>query len=108
MPMGQPSLAMEYVQLMPANTPRGLGELVRVSVRDAARNARQPVLQYEADVELTQVLPELGLMYLEDAAGTRFAVDQDTERDIELMPGETYRALVNAEGYALKVSRLQR
>lgn len=90
---------------MPGNTPRGLGELVRVSVRDVARNARQPVAQYETDVELVQLLPELGLMYLKDSTGERFVVDQDTERECELLPGVTYRALVNAEGYALKVSR---
>lgn len=92
-------------QLVPDDTPRGLVELVRISVRDATRNARQPVAQREADVELVHVLPELGLMYLEDSAGTRFAVDQDTERDSELLPGVTCRAVVNTEGYALKVSR---
>ena len=93
--------------LMPAATPRGLGELVRVSVRDAARNARQPVAEYETEVELVEILPELGLSYLQDAAGTRFAADQDTRCDSALLPGVSYRALVNEEGYALKVWRLR-
>jgi hypothetical protein len=98
--------AVHQPVLVRESTPLGLGELVRISVRDAARNARQPVATFEADVQLVEVLPELGLHYVQDARGTRFAVDQDTERDTELLPGAHYRALVNAEGYALKVSRL--
>jgi hypothetical protein len=98
--------AVHQPVLVRESTPLGLGELVRISVRDAARNARQPVATFEADVQLVEVLPELGLHYVQDARGTRFAVDQDTERDTELLPGANYRALVNAEGYALKVSRL--
>lgn len=103
--MVRSSSAAEYAFLMPGTTPLGLGELARVSVRDAARNARQPVATYETDVQVVEMLPELQLLYVQDSQGTRFAVDQDTERDAELLPGPTYRALVNAEGYALRISR---
>jgi hypothetical protein len=91
---------------MPGTTPLGLGELARVSVRDAARNARQPVATYETDVQLVEMLPELQLLYVQDSRGRRFAVDQDTERHGDLSPLATYRALVNAEGYVLRISRL--
>jgi len=100
------SSTAEYTYLMPGTTPLGLGELTRVSVRDAARNARQPVATYETDVQLVEILPELQLSYVQDLHGTRFAVDQDTEFHTELRAGVTYRALVNAEGYALRISRL--
>jgi len=52
------------------------------------------------------MLPELQLLYVQNSHGTRFAVDQDTELQADLLPGATYRALVNAEGYALRISRL--
>lgn len=104
--MVRPSFAAEYAFLMPGTTPLGLGELARVSVRDAARNARLPVATYETDVQVVEMLPELQLLYVQNCHGTRFAVDQDTELQVELLPGPTYRALVNAEGYALKISRL--
>lgn len=104
--MVRSSSAAEYAFLMPGTTPLGLGELARVSVRDAARNARQPVATYETDVQVVEMLPELQLLYVQNSHGTRFAVDQDTELQAELLPGATYRALVNAEGYALRISRL--
>lgn len=103
--MVRSSSAAETAFLMPRTTPLGLGELVRVSVRDAARNARQPVVTSETDVEVVEMLPELGLLYVQNSDGTRFAVDQDTEHHADLLPGVTYRALVNAEGYALRVWR---
>jgi hypothetical protein len=103
--MARSSSAVQYATLVPGTTPLGLGELARVSVRDAARNARQPVATYETDVQVVELLPELELRYVQDSRGTRFAVDRDTELDADLLPGVTYRALVNAEGYALRVSR---
>lgn len=96
---------MELTLLMPGTTPLGLGELARVSVRDAARNARRPVATFETNVQVVEMLPELDLLYVQDSRGTRFAVDQDTEGRADLMPGVIYSALVNAEGYALRVSR---
>lgn len=99
------STAGEFALLMPDSTPLGLGEMARVSVRDAARNARQPVATYETNVQVVQFLPELQLLYVQDSTGRRFAVDQDTERT-DLLPGVTYRAVVNEEGYALRLSRL--
>lgn len=103
-----PSLSVtdDAALLMPEPVLPRVGDPVRVSVRDAARNTRQPVATYETDVQLVESLPELGLLYVQDSRGTRYAVDQDTERPVELSPGVAYRALVNAEGYALKVLRL--
>ena len=77
----------------------------RVSVRDASKNTRQPVAAHQADVQLAPelALPELGLQYMHDPKGARYLVDSETERDLELVSGVTYQALVNAEGYVLKI-----
>ncbi len=104
--MVDPSSAADFAFLMPRTAPLGLGELARISVRDAARNARQPVATYETEVQVVEMLPELQLLYVQDSRGTRFSVDQDTTLHTELLPGVTYRALVNAEGYALRISRV--
>ena len=102
----QSSLSETSVFLMPGTTLLGLGELGRVSVRDAARNSRRPVATYETDVRVVEMLPELQLIYVQDPRGTRFAVDRDTTRDGDLLPGVTYHALVNEEGYALRISSM--
>lgn len=82
----------------------GLGELKRIAVRDAARNERQPVAVFDARVQLADLIPELGLAYVQDVgSGARYAVDRDTSRQDELLPGRTYPATVNAEGYVLRI-----
>lgn len=81
-------------------------DVARVSVRDAARNLQQQVPQYETNVQVVENLPELGVTYVQNTVGTRFAVDNDTEGHEDLVPGLRYRALVTALGHALKVTRL--
>ena len=76
------------------------------ALRTALAQQTEPVAMYETDVQLVGELPEFHLLYVQNSQGTRFAVDQDTELQTELLPGVTYRAQVNAEGYALKISRL--
>ena len=44
---------------------------------------------------------------LEDADGRRFTVDLDTDFDLALAPGLPDSAVVNDEGYAVKVSAAQ-
>ena len=81
-------------------------DIERISVAEVAKRGRRTVLTYEKIVQMVGAIPELDLIYVENLEATRFTVDRDTVGRDSLVPGASYLAMVNEEGYALSVERL--